>query len=350
MAKSFFLVGPSATGKTAVLNKLKDDFSIRDMDTIINCNKEYTLEEAEKVISEIIKNSTKVIATSVSKPFIQKVGEIKTNKDLLKKDNSVVVIYLQTASKDKHLERLNMMPSVGKMRPPSAIAHAGETLKTLDPLFRTIADHIILVDDLSVDQVADLVRKIIITQPSQVKDKEQQVQTLTKEKYLRKTKEIEGKHWASAGSRWKYHELAANWVGKLNIENPKKVLEMGTMGVSIVEGSETMDYDTSLNNRDWEITGFRPTFVHDARSLPWPFVDKQYELLISLRVFHHLVPVQAECFREARRISQNIILVVPDTSVHPRGIDRNSMIEWNDGADPIEEYRFDGQLGHCYLF
>jgi hypothetical protein len=121
------------------------------------------------------------------------------------------------------------------------------------------------------------------------------------------------------------------------------------MGVSLVKGSHTLDYDASKNNKDWVIPE-PPTYVHDARVLPWPIKDGTYELAVALRVFHHLRPFQRQCFAEAKRIADALIIVVPDKSIHPAGIDRTDLVEWNDGHEPCREQRFSGELGTGYLF
>jgi hypothetical protein len=144
--------------------------------------------------------------------------------------------------------------------------------------------------------------------------------------------------------------LAVSWAKEQNLISPDAVLEQGPMGVTIVSGSKTMDYDAASNNVDWLIPGYQPTYVYDARRLPWPFKDKEFELLVSLRVLQHLVPKQRECFLEAKRVSRAMILVIPTKSVHPRGIDREQLVEWNSGVEPTKEHHYPGQLGSAYLF
>lgn len=115
-------------------------------------------------------------------------------------------------------------------------------------------------------------------------------------------------HWKpdTVDRRWSYHAHAINIIKQSGVVEPGKILEMGTMGAQLVNGSHTIDYDER-----WNFVGFNPTYLHDARQIPWPIDDKQYEWFVALRVFHHLWPVQRECFDEARRVARNLIIVVP---------------------------------------
>ena len=112
---------------------------------------------------------------------------------------------------------------------------------------------------------------------------------LTKEKYMSLVKQYEGGHWtpATIDQRWEYHSRVIELVKSLNISRSASILEMGTMGISCVENSDTIDY---LDR--WDFPGKKPTYIHDARLVPWPIVDKKYEVFIALRVFQHLTPFQ----------------------------------------------------------
>ncbi len=143
-------------------------------------------------------------------------------------------------------------------------------------------------------------------------------------------------HWdcSTLAARWDYHQKAIDVIRILKIDNPSRVLEMGTMGASLVSCSHTIDFAER-----WDFQGKNPTYLHDARRIPWPISDKQYELFVALRVFQHLAPCQKACFREAKRISKCIILVVPDTYEHSelvssRGIKYEDLLAWNGGVAP----------------
>lgn len=159
---------------------------------------------------------------------------------------------------------------------------------------------------------------------------------LTKEEYSEITKKLEGGHWTSEtiDTRWDYHHRTIELIRALNIEISKDVLEMGTMGVSCVKGSDTIDY-----SERWNFPGKEPTYLHDARVFPWPVKNKQYELFVALRVYQHLTPYQKECTLEAMRIAKKVILVVPATynnKVLPNsaGITYTDFVEYLNGIHP----------------
>ena len=177
-----------------------------------------------------------------------------------------------------------------------------------------------------------------------------QLQLLTQDEFSRKVKELEGGHWTprTISNRWDYYSRVVELIKSIAIDDPAKILEMGTMGISCVDNGHTIDYEEK-----WAFPGKKPTIVHDARQLPWPVANKQYELFIALRVFQHLAPVQGECVKEAMRIAQKVILVVPnsyDNAVHPasRGITYRDLAEYNGGIHPNLYYT--SKMGDLYYF
>lgn len=152
---------------------------------------------------------------------------------------------------------------------------------------------------------------------------------ITKEEFKKNANENMGNHWKSWENRWKYFNRTVEIVKSMGIDNPKQILEMGTMGATVVPGCDTIDYGLK-----WNFKGKNPTYLHDARSLPWPIEDKKYELFISLRVIQHLNPVQKECFLESKRISNKIIIVVPEIYSENRGIKLDDFISWNNKIKP----------------
>ncbi len=154
--------------------------------------------------------------------------------------------------------------------------------------------------------------------------------------FFEKTKELEGGHWTpeTMAQRWNYHEQVVNLIKTLNLDDPKKILEMGTMGVMCVKQCDTIDYAER-----WDFPGKEPTYLHDARQFPWPIEDKSYELFVALRVYQHLVPVQKECVIEAMRIAKKVIIVVPgkySNNVLPdsKGITYNDFTTFLGGIHP----------------
>lgn len=160
--------------------------------------------------------------------------------------------------------------------------------------------------------------------------------SITRREFEQRTRALEGGHWTQEmmAARWDYHRQAAELVQELNPAAPSRVLEIGTMGVQVVRGSDTLDY-----GERWDFPGKEPTFLHDARTTPWPMNDKSYDIVLALRVFQHLVPVQRECLVECLRVGRHVILVVPRAYVNPilpdaKGVTFHEFCEFIDGAYP----------------
>jgi hypothetical protein len=137
-------------------------------------------------------------------------------------------------------------------------------------------------------------------------------------------------HWKSWKFRWTYFEESVRIIKTyLEIGNENEVLEAGTMGVSVIKNCDTIDYD-----KKWNYAGKNPTFLHDLRNIPWPISYKRYKLFIALRVWQHLGDKQELCFKEAKRISDNLLIVVPHTYKNNYGITLEQLVAWNDGVPP----------------
>lgn len=171
---------------------------------------------------------------------------------------------------------------------------------------------------------------------------------LRREDYLSICRTIGGGHWHNAEMRWSYHGASVAIAQIVSPRSPDHVLEMGTMGVNIVPGSNTIDYAEG-----WSFEGKSPTYPHDGRKTPWPIKSDAYDLFIALRVFHHLAPSQREAFREARRIARNIIIVAPeryDKVPGSAGIPIEDFIAWNDGVPPTAVLEFGEDFGNLYFW
>lgn len=171
---------------------------------------------------------------------------------------------------------------------------------------------------------------------------------LSRAAYLARVERIGTGHWHNADRRWIYHGAAACMARLVSPSSPDKVLEMGTMGVSIVPESHTIDYADA-----WQYDGKNPTYEHDARITPWPIESGQYELLIALRVFHHLAPNQEQAFKEARRVSRSMIIVTPeyyDKVEGSKGIRYTDWVSWNDGREPTTVMELGEEFGSLYFW
>lgn len=155
-------------------------------------------------------------------------------------------------------------------------------------------------------------------------------------------------HWTARGlnyaDRWPYHQIAIDIIRSLRIDDPSGVLEIGALGATLVKGSDTLDFD----NDEFRITGYndQPTINHDLRVLPWP-IEKHYKVIVALRVWHHLKPVEREAFLEAKRLADNVLIVCPEVNVRGRGITRQQFEQWHGG---LAEIFSDVSMGPLYLF
>ena len=154
---------------------------------------------------------------------------------------------------------------------------------------------------------------------------------LTKDIFEKKIKDFsnrfpESRHWTEA--RWEYHQVSINFLERLDAIN---VLEIGTMGISLLSHSITMDFSV---NKDWPVDN--PHVEHDCRICPWPFSDEEFDCVVALRVWHHLGDFQVQAFAEAMRIAKWMILAVPETypktHLGSRGLSISDVLNLSDYA------------------
>jgi hypothetical protein len=140
---------------------------------------------------------------------------------------------------------------------------------------------------------------------------------LTESEYFQKIEEhkkINPEHWLTNKNqdtyktRWEYHNKTIELLKEIN---PSNILEAGTMGIICNSTSDTIDLD--LPNSGWRLT-YKPTYNHDLRIFPWSTIkDKQYDCFVALRVFHHMKTDQEKYLNEMFRISNNVILALPQS-------------------------------------
>lgn len=162
---------------------------------------------------------------------------------------------------------------------------------------------------------------------------------LTHDEYFSMVNEFNEKskgHWSTAtNDRWDYFGRVVNLIKELKLSDPSKILEMGTVGITCVKDTDTIDFADN-----WDFPGKMPTYLHDARQLPWPIENKRYDLFIALRVYQHLAPMQRECIREAMRIAKKVIIVVPSSYQLPdlfpnsKGMTYADFVNYLDGVHP----------------
>ena len=134
--------------------------------------------------------------------------------------------------------------------------------------------------------------------------------------------------------RWEYTSAVIWYLRQLQ---PTTALELGANGLSLMRFSDTMalhESDVDPDNRGNKV------YLHDARKLPWPIADKQYDVFVALQVLEHLGPNQAEIFREIRRVSRVAFLTIPyhwntpHDQMHHMVTDE-TMARWTDHTPPV---------------
>ena len=161
---------------------------------------------------------------------------------------------------------------------------------------------------------------------------------ITKKQFEEKAQEIGGKHWATYEDRWEYYRKTIRLIKEFNLK-PEQILEIGSVGIKLVEGSDELDFDAKAV---WKT--FNPTYYHDLRVIPYPIKDKQYELVVALRVFHHLHGMQDKCFKEIFRITNNFIMAIPHSKYN-----KQDVIAWA-GREPDEDLPCADTSTHVYLW
>lgn len=137
---------------------------------------------------------------------------------------------------------------------------------------------------------------------------------LNKKKFLQSINNYyKNSYWKSIEGRWEYHKVAIDIV---NLIKPTSVLEVGVRGVKIFDNSDTIDIEEEAN----------PTYLYDISKTPYP-INKKYDIFIALRVFHHIEGNLKDCFKEIKRISDNIIVAVP---ADKRIKTKRKLISWKD--------------------
>lgn len=176
---------------------------------------------------------------------------------------------------------------------------------------------------------------------------------LTETQFNEQIKAIHGEYyWSTGTSRWDYHKDVLQVLERMDGRNlgifnePCNTLEIGTMGIQCVPGSQTMD----IKNNIWTHENWDPTYIHDAKKVPWPFKDKQFEILIALRVWQHLFPHQKEAFLEADRIAKRLLLVVPEVYPNEHGVSFANLFEWKGSIPDMTYWNCFGKLTHLYYW
>lgn len=100
-------------------------------------------------------------------------------------------------------------------------------------------------------------------------------------------------------NRWGYYSEAIEQAMK---SQPNSCLELGVWSFPLFKNSAIMGLTAALN---------RATVIHDAKTTPWPFKDKQFDMFMALQVWEHLEGRQKNAFDEVKRIAKRAVISVP---------------------------------------
>ena len=129
----------------------------------------------------------------------------------------------------------------------------------------------------------------------------------------------------SREKRLEYHlaviEILKSFQSKLN---PSDVLEIGSMGVQVVENSDTLDHP---NNR---FSYIPRELTYSIDLLETPYQIREYSIIIALRVLHWIdSKEQYIVINELLSHTKTaLIIVVPrKTKQHPNGLNYDKLVE-----------------------
>ena len=98
--------------------------------------------------------------------------------------------------------------------------------------------------------------------------------------------------------RWEYMKEVCSYLAEK--DEKTKVLEIGAFKLPLVPGSALMDIKKYVEN----------TQIHNADSFPYPYKDKEFDVIIILNTIEHLKNKQ-KVFTELKRIGSEIIVCLP---------------------------------------
>jgi hypothetical protein len=128
---------------------------------------------------------------------------------------------------------------------------------------------------------------------------------------IRSIRRAEWDHFAEgdryARGRWGYTSVAGAIATELITRRGlRSALELGPYRRPLIVGADLID---AVVHQDVESEG--RMIIHDAKVVPWPIADRQYDLFVALQVFEHLVNRQEAAFLEVRRIARHAIISLP---------------------------------------
>jgi len=136
------------------------------------------------------------------------------------------------------------------------------------------------------------------------------------------------------------------------MDNITTILELGPYKSPLVEGEDVVDMtDEYLKYYPIKIGKY---YKHDCSITPYPFKDKQYDLVIACQILEHLGTNQIEVFKELCRIGKRAIITLPykwNLPCDPHHmIDENVIDHWAQGLKPIFEKIMGSRILRVYNF
>lgn len=139
--------------------------------------------------------------------------------------------------------------------------------------------------------------------------------------------------------RWQsFQEVIDMLVGK----DFNKVIEIGSYTFPLVKWAHTVDIKGTPNQ------------FYDLDLYPWPFPDKQFDLLIALQTLEHLER-RDRAFQEIKRVAKNAIISLPFEWNNPEdhvhfGITEDKISQWTGGEVPAVKLIKEDSFKRIVLF
>ncbi|MDR0911844.1 MAG: class I SAM-dependent methyltransferase [Methanobrevibacter sp.] len=119
----------------------------------------------------------------------------------------------------------------------------------------------------------------------------------------------DGSYMIRNSSRWDYFKEVIKQIKIIdNFDKINKTLELGPYKTPLIKNGDIMDINNYSDGCAIEVGDF---FQHDASIVPYPFKDKEYDLIIACQVLEHLKTNQKEVIKEFNRISKRVIITLP---------------------------------------
>jgi hypothetical protein len=132
-------------------------------------------------------------------------------------------------------------------------------------------------------------------------------------------------------NRWQYSSIVLDMIKKMP-QTIQTSLEIGSYDFKLIRTSVVMDRSNKSDIK------------HDATISPYPFLAKEFDLVIALQVWEHLGRDggQQKAFKELQRISKGAVLSFPylckmkDINNCHHMVDKKTIAQWTCNIKPVE--------------